>query len=433
MKVMYLTGYMPGCVGKHIYGEAYANDTGAWAQALAELIIRDTDIELVCVYGDRRGRVSGRRGRLSWYAFHAPKVADTACDRKRQGFFRDIILQEKPDLVHIWGTEYVWTLEMLRAAEGLAPCVISLQGLISACAKVYTKGLMSEAVSGRTFHDMVRGDGIAETARRFALRGEAEKEALLRAKAVIGRTSWDRSVVCAINPDADYHRCEELIRPVFLKGRRWSYEECEKHSLFMSQASYPIKGMHMALEIVRRLKESYPDVHLYTTGRSAVCKSMSDRLRQNSYERYLSRRISEYSLDDNVTWLGHLDAAGMREQYLKANVFLLPSLVENSSNSLTEAMALDTPFVATDTGGTPDMVGDAGRGRLFEPDDTQRAVMLIDEIFKQKEAGGFEDFRRLGEVARASHNEKKILMQYMNCYEDVIRKDTYRKSTGIKK
>ena len=141
-------------------------------------------------------------------------------------------------------------------------------------------------------------------------------------------------------------------------------------------------------------------------------------------------------LSRNLDKLVRIDLAGgcVPKHLLSIEDITLLSVGLDIVVKLPEILLLvELRVVATDTGGTPDMVGDAGRGRLFEPDDTKRAVMLIDEIFKQKEAGGFEDFRRLGEMARASHNEKKILMQYMNCYEDVIRKDTYRKSTGIKK
>ena len=48
---------------------------------------------------------------------------------------------------------------------------------------------------------------------------------------------------------------------------------------------------------------------------------------------------------------GPLDAAAMRQAYLDADLFLLPSYSENSPNSLGEAMLLGLPCVASAAGG----------------------------------------------------------------------------------
>lgn len=41
--------------------------------------------------------------------------------------------------------------------------------------------------------------------------------------------------------------------------------------------------------------------------------------------------------------LGPLNEEKMHEQYLKANVFVIPSVIENSPYSLSEAMMLGVP------------------------------------------------------------------------------------------
>ena len=62
-------------------------------------------------------------------------------------------------------------------------------------------------------------------------------------------------------------------------------------------------------------------------------------------------RIRE--LEDKVSFLGPLNAEQMKAEYLRSNVFLCPSSIENSPNSLGEAQMLGVPCVASYVGGIP--------------------------------------------------------------------------------
>ena len=56
-------------------------------------------------------------------------------------------------------------------------------------------------------------------------------------------------------------------------------------------------------------------------------------------------------------FLGSLSESEMCKRYLKSNVFVCPSAIENSPNSLGEAQALGMPYLTAYVGGAPDMVG----------------------------------------------------------------------------
>ena len=420
MKVLWLTSSVLPYVADKLRRKA--SKEGVWLKTLSEMMLVDNDIEFVSVFAsNNRREYYGKDDKCTWYSFYAPKVIEIKYNRRREGFFRNIIKKEKPDIIHIWGTEYVFALEMVNAAENNVPVVISIQGIISECADKYTYKLSNNIINSYTFHDIIKKDNIAAQQRRFRARGRFETETLKKAKYVIGRTCWDREYIREINPNAGYYECEEILRPEFYSGQVWSYSNCRKHTLFMSQSYYPIKGMHIALDIIAVLREKYPDIRLYTTGRDARCKRKMDCLRQNSYERYISRRIQELSLDDAVIYLGNLNAEGMLEQYLSANVYLQASVLENSPNSLSEAMMTGVPVVASDVGGTSSVVGEYGKKILYDIDDTDGAASFIDRLFSKDPNKEDTTLNSIREYALQKHDRHKVYLQYMDCYINVLK------------
>ena len=71
----------------------------------------------------------------------------------------------------------------------------------------------------------------------------------------------------------------------------------------------------------------------------------------------------------------------MKERYLLSHVFVCPSSLENSPNSLGEAMLLGVPCVASNVGGIPSMMVGGQDGLLFPPGDIEALASSIIEIF----------------------------------------------------
>lgn len=61
-----------------------------------------------------------------------------------------------------------------------------------------------------------------------------------KVKHIIGRTTWDKACTSQINPKTRYYFCNETLRKKIYKYE-YSLEKCEQHSIFVSQASNPIK------------------------------------------------------------------------------------------------------------------------------------------------------------------------------------------------
>lgn len=169
---------------------------------------------------------------------------------------------------------------------------------------------------------------------------------------MIGRTSWDKAHVWTINPKAQYHFCNETLRDEFYK-HQWRYDKCEKHSIFLSQAGYPIKGLHQVLKAMPLILKHYPDTKVYVAG-DDITKRPWYRLA--GYGAYIKYLIKRYKLENHVFFTGLLNEQEICKQYLKSNVFVCPSAIENSPNSLGEAQLLGVPCIASYVGGVPDMM-----------------------------------------------------------------------------
>ena len=413
MKLMWVCNMMPSAVRKAATGkEGSAN----WLDhALSDLRGRGLNIRILCRGGNQRGSLDVN---CSFAAFldkepyrYLPEV---------EAFFLEELKAYQPDVIHIWGTEYAHTLAMMNAAEklGMAErCVISIQGLCSVYARHYAEGIPVEVQRQYTLHDFLKRENILGQLRVYEKRGKLEVQALQKARHVIGRTPWDFACAQILAPRAEYHFCNETLREPFYEGR-WSYEGCQKHRIFASSCVYPVKGFHYLLEALAEIIQEYPDTTLAVPGRSFLNLDRKGKLRQDNYHRYLEKMAGKYGLADKIEFLGKLSPEGMKEQYLKAHVFALPSTIENSPNSLGEAMLLGTPCVAADVGGVTTMLASGREGLTYQSTAPYMLAHCIKQVFAMEdraEAMGCA----ASEHARITHDPGKNLEDLLGIYREI--------------
>lgn len=327
-----------------------------------------------------------------------------------------------PDVIHIWGTEYGHTLAMVNAAERagmLSRVVVSIQGLCSVIARHYAEGVPHNVQNRSTFRDFIRRDNIARQQKKFFLRGELETKALQKVEHIIGRTHWDEACTKQIHPQAAYHFCSETLREEFYADS-WRYDSCQKHRIFASSCSYPVKGFHYVLEAFADVVRNYPDARLSVTGDSYLNLSGKQKLRQESYQKYLADLTYKYGLEEKIDFLGALDAEQMKQAYLDANVFVLPSTIENSPNSLGEAMLLGVPCVAADVGGVSTMMHHPDEGLTYQSTAPYMLAHFISRIFAMEEQA-----EKMGVAGRThalqTHDPEKNLDDLLNIYRQIAK------------
>ena len=86
----------------------------------------------------------------------------------------------------------------------------------------------------------------------------------------------------------------------------------------------------------------------------------------------------------NIAWLPGL-LSDMPEVYRKFDLFVLPSIREGISNTVLEAMACGIPVIATDVGGTPEIVEHGRTGTLVESQNREAMANAIVDYVNNKD------------------------------------------------
>lgn len=412
MKIMWLCNFPIPEIAEEIGIESIVNE--GWIQGLSgELLKLNNVLFYVFPQNCSSGVITGKIGKMEYHAFpQGTSYAD------KVDSFTKLLIDIKPDIVHLMGTEYVHSSAMIDAsmkASMLDRTVVSIQGMTSVYWKHYLAGLPDKVKRRKRIKDILYRSSLHQQQIQMKNRGESELHVLKRAKNVFGRTDWDKACTMQINPERSYFHCGEILRECFYTGK-WSVETIERHSVFFSQATNPIKGLHFAISAINILSEKYSDIKLYVGGRDIYS---GDMWKKSSYEKYIRDMIREYSLEDKVVFMGALQAEQMKQKYLSSNVFVSSSTIENSPNSVGEAMILGVPTVTSDVGGVKEMLIHGVEGYIYPMDEPYMLAYYIDLIFSDDELA-----IRLGSAAKKraekNHDREDIMSELIENYNVII-------------
>ncbi len=324
----------------------------------------------------------------------------------------------QPDIVHIHGSEYQHGLAYIRAC-GNKNVILSVQGCVSAYRRYALGGIEYEDwKKHRSFHDIVKFiNPRKEILNDFNKRSEGEIQYFRILNYVIGRTDWDRIHVLAINPKIHYFFCNETLRPGFY-GPKWDECKCVKHRIFLSQARSPIKGAHFMIKALPYILHYYPDAEVYVAGGTPI---HPDWKRRSTYGRLILSLLKETGVKGKVHFPGSLDEKDMINMYLSSNVFVCPSSIENSPNSLGEAQLLGVPCVASYVGGVPDMVEDEKTGLLYRFEEYEVLAYQICRIFSNSQLANCLS-NNSKEIAIKRHNKEINARQTIHIYNNIFDK-----------
>lgn len=384
---------------------------GGWLVYTSQLLSKIEDVKLFIA--------SPNQNQKSIEILKSDSIEYILFSAESETHIHDIVNQVNPDIIHVYGTEKAHSNEAIKyAIKNNIPHVTSIQGLLSILAKHYLSGMPGKIQMKKTFREWIKNDNLVRQQKSFVLRGNKEIETLSITKHAIGRTTWDYACLKQMS-NATYHHCNETLRKGFYDAK-WDLNKVNRHSLFISQAYYPIKGLHFMLEALNILKDKYPNIKLNISGISIYQnEGINAWLKESTYIRYIKKLIKKFNLENHINFLGVLDESTMIDVYLKTHTFVLPSTIENSPNSLGEAMILGVPSIASYVGGTMDLIEHGMSGFQYQHDAPYMLAHYIDQLWS-------DDLLALGISKTAITKAKSLydpianLNQLINIYKSII-------------
>ena len=294
---------------------------------------------------------------------------------------------------------------MDQAARALQlPVLVGIQGVMEDCAAHLCDGVpeayLHSTPLDRALDRLIPGALLDKLQSDFDALARSEAALLGTARHVTGRTGFDRRAVERLAPRARYYPCNETLRPLFYEGPLWQPRDFGRGPVvLLSQGNYPLKNLHTVLQAMPAILQRWPDAQLRIAGWPPLDKGPLLRpliARLFPYQRYCRRLAEALGVAGHIKYTGPLDAAAMRQAYLDADLFLLPSSSENSPNSLGEAMLLGLPCVASRAGGIPDMLTDGTEGHLYgQALDADGLARTVTAVLSAPDSGA-----ALGQAAR---------------------------------
>ncbi|GGW62642.1 glycosyltransferase family 4 protein [Alishewanella tabrizica] len=96
----------------------------------------------------------------------------------------------------------------------------------------------------------------------------------------------------------------------------------------------------------------------------------------------LQQQVQQLNLQQKVHFSGRLNTEQMAQLYRSADLMLNSSLVDNSPNSIIEALACGVPVISSNVGGISHLVSHRQDALLFNPGDHQALYLLASELLQ---------------------------------------------------
>ncbi len=309
-----------------------------------------------------------------------------------------LIQKIDPQLIHIHGTEREYGLVTKNIH---IPSLITVQGLMTAYLINYWGTLPPEKCAqfkelNYRYRDMNK-------------RARIERRIFRENAYFTGRTEWDKVWTHVLNPQGNYYDDGARILRDDFYNKHWSIDKICRHTVYTTVTLQPYKGLEVLLYALRYLIEQIPDIRLRLAG------NISNR----GYGKYIRELINDLELAKHVTVLGFLRSDVIAAELSSSHVYVLPSMSENSPNSLAEAQMIGTPCVASYVGGVPSMVEDGKTGLLFPKGDPAMLADAVKRIFEDNELACSLSMNER-KMALERHDPEKITTILMDIYTQVL-------------
>lgn len=401
-----------------------------WMISLEDEVKKHNDIKLHVAYFSETENESFEFDGVTYHPIFSPKIKNPVArilNRRKPISFSDdkmlpmmlkVVDEVKPDLIHIHGTEERFGL--IQDYVKNIPVVFSIQGLLAPISEKFYSGFPNKDVYRfESWNDKLRFVSYRNDFKYFVDRGKRECGYLKKAKYIFGRTAWDEYITGLLNHQRKYYVVDEIMRAPFY-NKQWRKENFSKAPFkIVSTISGGIyKGYETVLRSAALLKQySGIDFEWIVAGYDNESKWVK-----------IAEQYTKIKTDDvNVKLLGRIDAEQLSCLLADSDIYVHVSHIENSPNSVCEAMLIGMPIIASFAGGTSSLLTTKKEGILVQDGDPYVYAGAISYLYHH-----FDIAKYYGENARRRaqerHNPERIGKQLLDAYANMSKDFEEKKS-----
>lgn len=392
-----------------------SHNGGGWIASLEQIVRKDPAIELGVAFCFSNSDFKYVRDGVCYYPI--PRYKPSRLQRLFSKDNRELMIAHClriindfcPDLIQIFGSENDFGLLCKRTN---IPIVIHMQGCLAPI-------LNALFPVGMNKFDFIFAKGLSMTSRWIGVRSElllnrnAEREiqTIQHCRYFMGRTEWDKSFISLINPDAIYFHCEEALRDSFLKcTTRWSMPKDNKVKIISVISPPWYKGVDLILKTSKLLKRfTNIDFEWRIYGLSDI--------------RFFEKKYGIYGSEVNVNVMGTASKDELVDALCSSTLYVHPSYIDNSPNSVCEAQLIGLPVLAANVGGLSSIVRNGETGILFPANAPYTLASLIKKILGNPEFCLCLSIKSR-EHAEKRHNPNVIRSRIVEIYNNILTLET---------
>lgn len=403
MRVLFSSNVIIPCIAETA-GVLQANSAG-WIEAIVSFLADEDDMELgIICPGSTEKKGKFRFGNY-WIV---PSGGEESC-------YRRILSEFNPDILHIFGSESERILKLITLFGKPEKTIIHLQGIAEKYGAVYLNDIPKRYSRGRVIETLL-GHGLKKQRDSLLRRGKTERKALEMVGHVTGRTDFDRMAVESVSQSIQYHFCWETLRSNFYQSEKWNVNKRVPFTILTRNTGSPIKGFHKMLEALPSIISRYPNTMLNVVGAQIrYPQTIKQHLVEHSYEALCRSIIEKNNLKDHIRFMGNLNEEEMIRAYLKSNVVVSASIIENSPNVICEAKILGVPIVSSFVGGCGNLIRHGHDGYLYDYYSADMLAYYVCKIFGNIELAqkiSLNAIESQKKISDRQENKKRLLEIY---------------------
>jgi glycosyltransferase involved in cell wall biosynthesis len=393
---------------------SFGYNGGGWISALQKELVKSANVELAISFFFQDEPFKVQKKNVMYYPISINRsilnrfkrlISRRIQEQSHIAEFKKVISDFKPDIIHVFGSEKTFGLVVQLGI----PTVIHIQGVLIS----YYNALLPPSYSKLDFicsrgFNLIRLIFKYRELRYWKYAVEREKRILEGCKYFMGRTEWDKRIIKIHSPASTYFYCNEMLREEFFVNFPWEAKLQRNKKVIVTIISDPIyKGADLLLKTAKILKKDKNlNFEWFVFGISDLS--------------FASRKTGIKADEVSVFLKGVATTIQLVAELKNCDVYVHPSYIENSPNSVCEAQLLGVPVIACNVGGINSLIDHMVSGILVPSNDPYVCSSYIQEIFSDyKLANNLGNNAR--EIALKRHDKGVILNDLMEIYRKIIK------------